>query len=271
MTVTVTLEFASPADAADALARMAGVVAPADRPDAGARPVATVFVTPPVPPAPAFDPAKAFGGTPLDMQPATVASGAAVVPVGPPVSAAQTPSSELDATGLPWDPRIHSSTKSKNADNTWRAKRGTDEIRPAIEAQLRAAVAAPSAPAGTAVPPAPATVPLPPPLPAPPAPSSVAPVLPATTAPSPAASAAPIPTLPVVAPPPLQPAAPAAPTSGADFGSFMAELSPLFASDPGGANAKIAAALATVQLTALGQLAARHDLIPAVRTALAAA
>lgn len=34
---------------------------------------------------------------------------------------------DLDKDGLPWDERIHSSSKAKNADGTWRAKRGVDE------------------------------------------------------------------------------------------------------------------------------------------------
>lgn len=35
--------------------------------------------------------------------------------------------SDLDADGLPWDARIHSSSKNKIADGTWRKKRGVDK------------------------------------------------------------------------------------------------------------------------------------------------
>lgn len=49
---------------------------------------------------------------------------------------------ELDANGLPWDVRIHSSSKNKNADNTWRYLRGGDvDLRAAVEAELRAGLA----------------------------------------------------------------------------------------------------------------------------------
>ena len=33
---------------------------------------------------------------------------------------------ELDVNGLPWDARIHSRTKSKNANGTWKLQRGVD-------------------------------------------------------------------------------------------------------------------------------------------------
>lgn len=34
---------------------------------------------------------------------------------------------ELDSEGLPWDSRIHSNTKNKNSDGTWRNLRGVDK------------------------------------------------------------------------------------------------------------------------------------------------
>jgi len=34
------------------------------------------------------------------------------------------PAVEIDKNGLPWDERIHSSSKSKNADGTWRGRKG---------------------------------------------------------------------------------------------------------------------------------------------------
>jgi len=51
---------------------------------------------------------------------------------------------ELDVEGLPWDQRIHGSTKAKNADGTWRRKRNTpDADYEAIKAQLKQAMCAP--------------------------------------------------------------------------------------------------------------------------------
>lgn len=44
----------------------------------------------------------------------------------------------LDSSGLPWDERIHSSSKAQNADGTWRYKRGGDlDERKRVEAELR--------------------------------------------------------------------------------------------------------------------------------------
>lgn len=84
----------------------------------------------------------------------------------PPVAGAQTGAPtvnpadvEVDKHGLPWDARIHSRTKAKNADGSWRAKRGVQDILvKKVEAELRTAMgagspAAPAAPAAT--PPAP--------------------------------------------------------------------------------------------------------------------
>lgn len=63
----------------------------------------------------------------------------------------------LDAAGLPWDMRIHASTKNTNKDGTWKALRGVDAaMKAAVEAELRAVMTAtPSNPATAAVPPPP--------------------------------------------------------------------------------------------------------------------
>lgn len=83
---------------------------------------------------------------------------------------------ELDASGLPWDARIHTKMKSKKRDNTWKNIRGVDKTLLAqVEAELRekypvttgnapaapagdtpAAPSAPSAPAAPAAPSPPA-------------------------------------------------------------------------------------------------------------------
>lgn len=56
--------------------------------------------------------------------------------------------SALDKNGLPWDERIHSSSKVKTSDGSWRMKRGVDDAKAAaVSAELKALMAIPSAPA----------------------------------------------------------------------------------------------------------------------------
>jgi len=179
---------ASPAVPDVATARVVGVpIADADRPDAGQ--VAVPDRMPQVPQAAAVeqpapvDTAKLFGGQ--AQQPAAAApsvSAVPTVPVAVPVPAAATasdsapavpaavpvppagadaaPTNALDKAGLPWDERIHASTKAKNADGTWRQKRGVDPATvEQVTASLRALVAIPAVPAP--VPPAGASVAVP--------------------------------------------------------------------------------------------------------------
>lgn len=55
---------------------------------------------------------------------------------------------ELDATGVPWDARIHSSNKQKTAKGHWNKRRNVDAAKFAeIHAQLLADQSAPAAPA----------------------------------------------------------------------------------------------------------------------------
>lgn len=50
-----------------------------------------------------------------------------------------TASANHDSHGLPWDERIHASSKALNADGTWRKRRGvTGDVVNAVEAELRA-------------------------------------------------------------------------------------------------------------------------------------
>ena len=91
--------------------------------------------TPGLPPAPP---------APLPAAPAPVPSAPAptapVAPTNPAVT-------ERDTRNLPWDKRIHSETKAKNADGTWRKKRGTaDTFMQQVERELLGAVTAPAAP-----------------------------------------------------------------------------------------------------------------------------
>ena len=51
---------------------------------------------------------------------------------------------EVDVTGTPWDARIHSGTKSKNSDGTWRKMRGVSDAKfNAVMAELKGAKPAP--------------------------------------------------------------------------------------------------------------------------------
>jgi hypothetical protein len=84
---------------------------------------------------------------------------------------------ELDKAGMPWDGRIHSESKSKLADGSWRKKRGLDpEVLNTVENELRQVMgAAPAiAPQSEVIWPMPAPVP---PAPVPPV-APVAPVAP---------------------------------------------------------------------------------------------
>jgi hypothetical protein len=180
---------------------------------------------------------------------------------------------ERDTQGLPWDHRIHGSTKTKNADGTWRQKRGLDpQVKLAVEAELRAAVNATVPPAAGVAPAAPLTQP----AAAVSAPSTAAPAVspsPASSvaAPSvpPAAVTAPIPPAVPSVPAPVVPAAPtsaapvqptitapspaAAPAPAAEtFGAFMARLAPRMG-DPT-TMGHVNTALGEVGLTGLAQL-----------------
>lgn len=121
------------------------------------------------------DPAAVFGGAqpaaPLAPSTPPAAGPATVVPPPPMNSAPTTPtpgpvssdagagSVELDKNGLPWDGRIHASTKRKNADGSWTAKRGVNAgLITQVEAELRAQVAQVPAP-GVAAAPAPLPIP----------------------------------------------------------------------------------------------------------------
>lgn len=61
-----------------------------------------------------------------------------------------TTAGQVDADGIPWDDRIHSSNKARNADNTWRKKRGVDEVTYGrVHAELQAQYADPNRATGT--------------------------------------------------------------------------------------------------------------------------
>lgn len=80
------------------------------------------------------------------IMPEIIGGGAPILPGGEdddsgPVDAA---APLFDNTGLPWDERIHSATKTRNADGSWKKRRGgpTGEALTAIETELRMRTAA---------------------------------------------------------------------------------------------------------------------------------
>jgi hypothetical protein len=77
-----------------------------------------------------------------------------------PAPPATTETAELDAAGIPWDKRIHSSGKSKVAKGTWKRKRNLDPSFVAqVEAEIKPSGDAPPPPAAetpAAAPPPPA-------------------------------------------------------------------------------------------------------------------
>lgn len=95
----------------------AGAITPSNAPEA-----ATVFS--------AGNPAPSLPAPPAPGMVAPTASGVAPT--------ANAPAVELDKNGLPWDARIHSSTKSKLKSGEWKEKRGVEAATvAAIEAELR--------------------------------------------------------------------------------------------------------------------------------------
>lgn len=111
---------------------------------------------------------------------------------------------DLDADGLPWDERIHASTKVQTARGLWKKRKSVDpELAKAVEAELRARVAPPM----PVVPEHPVPMPIPP-----------APPIPTPT------------TMPTMQPAPVIPAAPPMPTPTpgvVPFGEFMQKISNL--------------------------------------------
>lgn len=119
----------------------------------------------------------------IEQRPLAVATAApaAPAPSAPPAAAAApgTDTAELDADGLPWDPRIHSdATERKAKTGKWKTRKNLpDGYKEQIEAELRGVPLQATAPAA----PTPAATPAP---------------APAPSVPSPAATAAPAPTPP---------------------------------------------------------------------------
>lgn len=149
------------------------VIAHMDRPDVGAAEVlpplpvskaAQVFGAPSTAAAAALPTAPVTSIPPLPAPsvpalPSVPVAAAPVAPAAPPSPAAS--DTKVDKAGLPWDERIHASSKVFIADGTWRQKRGVDKgVLAAVEAELRQVMNLP-APAPAA---APAPVAPPPPM-----------------------------------------------------------------------------------------------------------
>lgn len=289
-------------DIAQAIANSnARMGAPAPAPLRGEPDIRQPTVVPPAPPAPvpapapsdlpdpaeAFDgadPAQAFGAGPTPAAPAaplvSPAEGTAAAITPTPAVAPSPPNPggvEVDKSGLPWDGRIHSGPadkKPKNADGTWRKKRGaSDDEVAAVEAELRAALNAP-APAAAVVP-APPAAPIVPAVPVAEVPAAPVPLAAAVPV-APAAAPAPVPAAPPSTPAPAAPVPtpPAAVTASGPAVATTANEAPAttFAELMRKVTTRQAAGVLTVEgtaeissalgITGVRDLLARPDLVP---------
>lgn len=180
-------------------------------------------------------------------------------PAAPP-TASPAASGERDAKGMPWDGRIHSSSKALVADGTWRYKRGTGETYiKQIENEIRATLAAPAAPApaGSAFGPYPF-----------PQDEQHASVV-ASVAPAAPVVAAPVAAAPVVAPPPAAPVAGAVPPAAGinTYEALMAALPSKITSGELTAT-QMQQACEAYGVPSIAALATRPDLVPFVAATL---
>ena len=164
----------------------------------------------------------------------------------------------MDAQGLPWDGRIHASTRSKTQDGNWKLRRGVDDdVLAAVSNELRQTMGLVPQ---EVVPPSPLT---PPPAQvfsqpaAVPPPPFVPPVAP------------PVPPMATLATETLQvgTATGASPSEVISFPKLMQKITAAFAAKTLD-QAAIGAAVQRVGLPSLPMLASRPDLVPAVADAL---
>jgi len=186
-----------------------------------------------------------------------------IAPVAPPPAPVVAPvipqaaGIDVDTHGLPWDGRIHSSSKAKIADGSWRQKRNLDpDLLSRVTAELKRTMQLPGAVAPTVVPPPPFVQPA---VVLAPAPTNITPSVPV---------------------PPIPPSAGAATTASpnnaattASPNSFLTLMKGITA---GYANKTITqeminAAVTRAGVPSLPMLAQRHDLIPGVATELGVA
>ncbi len=182
-------------------------------------------------------------------KPMVLSEAGPTIPPAPPLvlagAAAPPPGIDVDAAGMPWDGRIHSSSKAKVADGTWRQKRNLDPaLLSSVTAELKQTMGL-----GVAVAPPP-----------PPFAASVAP-------PAPPASSTP-PAPPIPTPPPSAGVAPtASPSSGNPFLALMKHVTAGFAAKSI-TQEMINAAVQGVGLPSLPMLVNQPDKIPAVAAEL---
>lgn len=188
-----------------------------------------------------------------NLPPPVAPTGAVPIPPAPPsgVASATPPApaaspADRDVNGLPWDGRIHASTKVRNADGSWRAKRAVHpETVRIVEAELRQNAAAPAP--GVTVTQAPIQD-----VPTPPAPVDT------TGAPPPPAA----PT-----PPPPPPPAPATLSGPQLFARYMERVT---AAQTGGlvTTADVASIATGLGLVGTAGLLQRPDLVPQAEASL---
>lgn len=83
-------------------------------------------------------------GVPMPPSVASVPAPPSTVPEVPAAPSTSAPSGELDVNGLPWDGRIHASSKTRNADGSWRQRRNLSPVTlETVMAELRARAANP--------------------------------------------------------------------------------------------------------------------------------
>jgi hypothetical protein len=75
-------------------------------------------------------------GVPMPPTVVSVPAPPSTAPVALAAPSTSAPSGDLDVHGLPWDERIHAGTKAKNADGSWRQRRGLND--PALVARVEA-------------------------------------------------------------------------------------------------------------------------------------
>lgn len=252
-------------------------------------PAAAAPVAPPLPPnAPSTAAVAALPTAPVvPLAPLVATIPAATLPAPPTAPAAAAPSAapttpagvELDASGLPWDVRIHSGSRTRTADGKWRMKKGINDaaLVRRVEEELRALMALPAG----GVPPLDFAALVPPQVPQPPVPPQD-PFLQGIMqgVPQPPTAAAPVPVplppgipVPSIAPPAASPATSGPASSGApaSFIEFMTKLGPHMA--PGGKLPidNVQAIARSHGLPDITGLASRPDMLPNLWASVCAA
>ena len=166
---------------------------------------------------------------------------------------------DVDASGLPWDGRIHAGTRSKTQDGNWKMRRGVDDdIVSAVLNELRQTMGmAPT----EVVPPTPLTPPPAQVFAQPAAQVPPPPFVPPAAPPAPPATTLPTET------PQAGTAIGASPSEQITFPKLMQKITAAFAAKTLD-QAAIGAAVQAAGLPSLPMLASRPDLVPVVATAL---